>query len=98
MITHIVIFWLDKPYADHRTQFLKEAQKLKDIPGMLEFRCGIPVPSSRGAVDDSFAVGISMTFPSQKEADAYQVHPLHQHFVENSVKPSVKRFVVYDWI
>ncbi len=98
MITHIVIFWIDKPYLENRDRLLAEAKKLAGIPGVLEYRCGVPIPSSRGAVDDSFAVGISMTFPSQKEADSYQTHPIHVEFLEKAVKPYVKRLVVYDWI
>ncbi|MES2307357.1 MAG: Dabb family protein [Verrucomicrobiota bacterium] len=98
MITHVVIFWVDKPFAENRDQLLAEAKKLAEIPGVLEYRFGIPTPSTRGAVDDSFAVGISMTFPSQKEADEYQVHPIHKAFLENAFKPYVKRFVVYDWV
>lgn len=97
MITHIVIFWIDKPYLENREKFLAEAKKLSQIPDVLEYRCGIPLPSTRGAVDDSFAVGISMTFPSQEAADLYQKDPIHLEFLEKGFKPYVKRFVVYDW-
>lgn len=98
MITHVVVFWTDKPHGDNRERLLAGARELlAPIPGMLEFRCGTPVPSPRGVVDDSFAVAISMTFADQAAADAYQRHPLHVQFVEQCVKPHVKRFVVYDW-
>lgn len=98
MITHVVIFWTDKPHGENCDRLLAGARDcLGPIPGMLEFRCGKPVPSPRGVVDDSFSVAISMTFADQAAADAYQHHPLHQTFIEQYVKPYVKRFVVYDW-
>lgn len=97
MITHVVIFWLDKPYAQNREDFFKGAKTLGNIPDVLEYRCGVAVPSNRGVVDDSFAVGISMTFKDQAVADQYQNHPIHLEFVNKYVKTMVKRFVVYDW-
>jgi len=97
MITHVVIFWIDKPHAENREKLLAGARKLGDIPGVMEFRCGSAVPSPRGAVDDSFAVAISMSFQDQTAADFYQKHPLHLEFLETSFKSLVKRFVVYDW-
>ncbi len=97
MITHVVIFWLDKPYGENRDLVLEAARKLGDIPGCENFRTGGPVPSIRGVVDDSFAVAISIDFADQAAADAYQVHPDHQKFINDAVKPYVKRFVVYDF-
>ncbi|WP_309398075.1 Dabb family protein [Cerasicoccus maritimus] len=97
MITHVVVFWLDKPYGENRDQLLAAAKELGDIPGCENFRTGAPVPSTRGVVDDSFAVAISMDFADQATADAYQSHPDHLKFVNESVKPFVKRFVVYDF-
>jgi len=97
MIIHIVLFWLDKPYDKNRDLFLEGVKKLANIPGVLEFRCGKPVPSPRGVVDESFAVGISMTFENQAVADQYQNHPIHLEFVNQFAKPMARRTVVYDW-
>ena len=97
MITHVVVFWLDKPYGENREQLLAAAKELAKIPGAANFRAGTAVSSARGAVDDSFAVAISMDFENQAAADAYQTHPDHVKFVQESVKPFVRRFVVYDY-
>jgi hypothetical protein len=97
MITHVVVFWTDKSNTAARTQLLQGVQLLGRIPGVLEFRTGAPVPSPRGVVDDSFTTAISMTFADQAAADTYQVHPIHQQFIAEYVKPHVKRLVVYDF-
>ena len=98
MITHVVVFWTDKPHASNRDALLAGAHKLlADIPGALNFRAGSPVSSPRAVVDDSFAVAISMDFATQTDAELYQNHPLHQEFIETCVKPYSKRLVVYDF-
>src|SRR5690625_278320 len=97
MITHIVILWLKDESADMRRKLLDGAAKLGAIPGVLEFRTGGMIPGTREIVDNSFAVGLSMTFPDQAAADYYQEHPIHQEFVEKYVKPLTSRVVVYDF-
>ena len=97
MITHVVIFWVDKPHADNKTELLEAAAKLGDIPGCENFRSGGPVSSPRGAVDDSFAVAISMDFADEATAQFYQDHPIHQEFLATAFKDYCKRFVVYDF-
>ncbi|MEM1157434.1 MAG: Dabb family protein [Verrucomicrobiota bacterium] len=97
MITHVVIFWVDKPHAENKAHLLAAAAKLGDVPGCENFRFGGPVPSPRGAVDDSFAVAISMEFADAASAQVYQEHPIHQEFVAGAFKTYCKRFVVYDF-
>jgi len=98
VITHVVVFWTDKPHGETQARLLAGARELlPQIPGVQEFRSGVAVPSPRGAVDDSFAVAISMTFADQNTADTYQNHPLHVRFVEEYFKPNSRRFVVYDF-
>ncbi len=97
MITHVVIFWVDEPYEKNREKLLKGAQILAHVPGVENFTAGIPLPSRRAVVDDSFAVGISMSFINQAAAEKYQEHPLHRDFVKKYARPLAKRFVVYDW-
>jgi hypothetical protein len=97
MITHVVVFWTDKPYGSNREALLQGAKKLAEIPGVLNLRTGVPVPSPRAVVDDGFAVGLSMDFETQAQADVYQNHPLHHEFIESCVKPYAKRLVVYDF-
>ncbi len=97
MITHVVIFWVDKPHAENKTKLLEAAATLGEIPGCQNFRVGGPVPSPRGAVDDSFGVAISMDFADAATAQTYQDHPIHTDFITGGFKDYCKRFVVYDF-
>ncbi len=97
MITHIVLFWTDKPGTAEQKRLMEGAELLKDIPGVANYRFGTPVPSPRGVVDDSYSVALAMDFADAEAAANYQAHPLHVRFVEEFVKPNVRRFVVYDF-
>jgi len=97
MITHVVLFWLDKDEKTSREELLREASKLKAIPGVENFRFGAPVPSDRSVVDASFDVAISMDFADAAVAEQYQSHPDHQAFVRDWVKDKVVKVVVYDF-
>jgi len=97
MITHVVVFWTNQPYEDSAAALYERAKKLQSIPGVENFRCGCPVPSPRGSVDDSFQVALSMDFKDQATADAYQSHPDHVDFVENGFKKFASRVVIYDF-
>lgn len=96
MITHVVIFWVDGS-EEKRAKLLEGTAMLSEIPGVLEFRYGPPVPSERDIVDDSFGVAISMTFTDQVAADTYQNHPIHQKFHREYFSPLVSKAVVYDF-
>ncbi len=96
-ITHVVVFWADEPRETNTARILEGAATLARIPGVMEYRHGKAVPSPRGAVDDSFAVAISMTFADGAAMDAYRTHPIHVEFVENVMKPLATRFVAYDF-
>lgn len=97
MITHVVLFWTEKPHGETRDRLLEAARSLATIPGVQNFRCGTPVSSPRAAVDESFAVAISMDFETAEALDIYQKHPIHQTFVQDFVKPLAGRFIVYDF-
>ncbi len=98
MITHVVVFWTDKPHGETRDQLLAAARELlAQIPGPVEFRSGVAMPSSRGVVDDSFAVALAITFPDLDAMTAFRRHPLHARVVEEYVAKLATRRVAYDF-
>jgi hypothetical protein len=97
MITHIVIFWVDKPVDKNAANLRTAAKKLEDIPGVKRFRLGPAVPSDRGVVDDSFALAMSMDFKSRKALKKYTKHPEHVKFIQGPARECVRRIVAYDF-
>lgn len=98
MITHFVVFWTDKPQGPARDELLAAARALlTQIPGPVEFRSGVAVPSPRGVVDDSFAVALAITFPDRDTMMAFRAHSLHARFVEEYVVKLSTRRVAYEF-
>ena len=98
MFSHIVVFWTDPAQPDAADELIAGAnQYLKAIPGVLQFHVGKMSPSPRAVVDQSYQVALNTVFTTKQAHDEYQVHPSHLAFVENYVKPLVKKVVVYDF-
>jgi hypothetical protein len=98
MITHVAVFWTDKPHGAARDGLLAAARELlPQIPGPVELHSGVALPSPRGVVDDSFAVALSITFPDREAMMAFRAHPLHARFVDEYVMKLSVRRVAYDF-
>lgn len=98
MFSHVVIFWTDPAQPNATDELIAGANKyLKPIPGVLQFHVGKMVGSHRPVVDQSYQVALNLVFPSKQAQDDYQVHPQHVRFIEQCVKPSVKKVLVYDF-
>ena len=96
-IEHIVIIWLKQPgLTDAQDTIIKASQALKTIPGVIALKTGKAVPSQREVVDSSFDVALVISFIDQAALDAYLTHPVHLKLLEETMKPLVDRFRVYD--
>lgn len=92
MIKHIVMWKLKEENKKENAEKIKislEALKC-DIEEIVEIEVGIDINKSDAAYD----VALYSTFNSQKDLDAYQVHPKHKEagiFIKNVV---INRIVV----
>jgi hypothetical protein len=48
-------------------------------------------------VDQTYQVGLNVVFPDKETHDQYQVHPLHQEFLEKVFKRVCRKVLVYDF-
>ena len=97
-VNHVVLCWLKEPgNVEHRQKILAASYAMKEIPGVLEVRGGMPVPSDRDIVDDSFDVAVTFSFASIEDMHAYLKHPIHQKAAKEILGPLTKRIVIYDF-
>jgi len=96
-INHLVLVWFkDSASKTEIAQVRAHSLALRSIPGLLAIQAGSAVPSKRPIVDDSFDLGLVMSFASIEAMNAYLVHPRHKAFVEKHIKGRVERLLVYD--
>jgi hypothetical protein len=83
-LVHNVYFWLKNPDSKaDRDALVAGLNTLKTIPSVKELHIGLPANTEkRDVVDNSFSVSELMYFDSVEGQNAYQVHPVHNAFVE----------------
>jgi hypothetical protein len=94
---HVVLMWLKEPGDMEAKKKIAEASSsFADIPGVLSVRVGESVASERDIVDDSFDLGIILSFPNKDIMQKYLTHPIHKKAVHDIIRPLVKKITVYD--
>ncbi|MFD1956294.1 Dabb family protein [Paenibacillus thailandensis] len=93
-IIHSVIFSLKHGKGSpEEKQFLEDGRtKLSSIPAVKDFRVFRQVSPK-----NDYDFGFSMTFESEADYEAYNVHPIHADFVANRWKKEVERFLEIDY-
>ena len=93
MIRHTVVFTLKhKAGSREGADFLTEARKLGDIPGVRKFE-----QLRQVSPKNSFRFGFSMEFADQAAYSGYNDHPFHVAFVRDRWVPEVSDFLEIDY-
>jgi len=96
MISHHVLFWLKTDTTeDQKIAFKKSLQTLEKIESVTAFHVGTPAPIERAVVDTTYTFSLVIFFEDMAGHDVYQVHELHQAFLEE-FRGLFDRVVIYD--
>ncbi len=97
-IVHVVLVWLKEAgNMAHIQQVIEVSKQLQGISEIQDLKVGKSISSTRKIVDDSFDVGIYMTFVNQADMERYLQSEKHQQAVQTIIKPLSKKVVVYDF-
>ena len=98
MFVHTVYFWLKPGTSDSaRDQLVEDCRTiLSSCPTVKQLHAGRPAMTPRDVVDNSYAVGLTVTFDDRAAQDAYQVDAKHNEFIERN-KEHWDRVQVYDY-
>ena len=95
---HHVYFWLADPANnDNRKALNAGLQALSKVPTIKQFHIGVPADTNRDVIETGYDFSWLVVFDTAAEQDAYQVDPIHLHFVD-TCKHLWKKVVVYDSI
>jgi hypothetical protein len=96
MIAHHVLFWLKADTTDdQKAAFRKSLQTLQNVEVVKTFHVGTPAPIERSVVDTSYTFSLLLIFDDLEAHNVYQVHPLHQAFLDE-FRVFFEKVVIYD--
>ena len=96
-LLHHVFFWLKNPDSkEDREKLIAGVKSLAAIETVRSIHVGVPASTEkREVVDNSYHVSELLGFDDVAGQDTYQIHPLHQKFVEEH-QHLWSKVVVYD--
>jgi hypothetical protein len=96
LFIHHVYFWLAKPESkEDYTALLAGLWALSKVPSIQQFHIGVPASTNRDVIETTYQFSWLAVFPNQEAQDAYQVDPIHLHFVD-TCKHLWKKVTVFD--
>ncbi|WP_345950272.1 Dabb family protein [Mucilaginibacter sp. PAMB04274] len=96
MIAHHVLFWLKTDTTDDKKQaFRKGLESLQGIEVVRTIHVGTPAPIERAVVDITYTFSLVLLFDDLAAHDVYQVHPIHQAFLDE-FRVYFDKVVIYD--
>lgn len=96
-LSHHVFFWLKNPNSkEDLAKLIEGLNTLRKIETIRDLQIGVPASTEkRDVVDNSFSVSELMFFDDVEGQNVYQVHPVHQKFIENC-SHLWEKVIVYD--
>lgn len=84
---HHVYFWLKNPESkEDLEQLIKGLEELSKVTEIKLFHIGLPAPTDREVIDNTYAISWLNVFETAADQDAYQVHPMHLKFIHDCSK------------
>lgn len=97
-VQHVVLLWFTADVTNSWIQQIEtETLKLRAIPQVLSLETGQSIKSDRPTVEDSFDLGIAMTFRSVDDMNQYLIDPRHTKFVDTWLKGRLDKMLVFDF-
>lgn len=96
MIAHHVLFWLKADTTEvQKVAFRKSLETLEAVEVIKFMHIGTPAPIERAVVDTTYTFSLMVTFENMAAHDEYQVHPVHQAFL-NEFRILFEKVIIYD--
>lgn len=98
-VQHVVLVWFNDDVSEqHIQQVVEQSYALQQkIPQLKRIRIGDAIESDRKMVDDSFDIGLVMSFDSLSDLREYEGHPEHKAFLGQYIKGRVAKILIYDF-
>ena len=98
-VTHVMLFWLKRPGNVDDQNFLRRALRtLRRARGVNDIRVGRPLLVDRPSVEQSFDLGVVMTFRDREALEKFERDPRREQAIDAMLRPLVRQYTVYNFV
>lgn len=96
-ISRVVIIWLKRPgNAQDQAALIHASKEFRKIKGIIRVEAGKGILPERRGIDQSFDVGVVLTFKDRAALERYQKDPGHLLAIRQVLLPLARRYIVYN--
>jgi Stress responsive A/B Barrel Domain len=98
-VTHVMLFWLNRPgNVDDQNYVLRALRTLSRARGVNDVRVGRPLPVDRPGVEQSFDLGVVITFRDREALEKFERDQRRKPAIDAVLRPLVRRYTVYNFV
>src|SRR5437660_11333067 len=98
-VTHVMLFWLKRPgNVDDQNYLLRALRTLRRVRGVSDVRVGRPLLVDRPGLEESFDLGVVMTFRDREALEKFEHDPRREPAMQAMLRPLVRRYTVYNFV
>ena len=98
-VTHVMLFWLKRPGNVDDQNFLRRGLRtLRRARGINDMRVGRPLPVDRPDVEQSFDLGVVITFRDRQALEKFERDQRREQALDAMLRPLVRRYTVYNFV
>jgi Stress responsive A/B Barrel Domain len=98
-VTRVMLFWLKRPGNVDDQNYLRRALRtLRRARGVNDMRVGRSLPVDRPSVEQSFDLGVVMTFRDREALEKFERDQQRKQAIDAMLGPLVRQYTVYNFI
>src|SRR2546430_508466 len=98
-VTHVMLFWLKRPgNTDDQNFLLRALRRLRRARGVNDVRVGRPLPVDRPGLEQSFDLGVVMTFRDREALEKFERDQRREQAIDAMLRPLVRQYTVYNFV
>jgi len=98
-VTRVMLFWLKRPgNVDDQNFLLRALRTLRRARGVNDMRVGRPLLVDRPSVEQSFDLGVVMTFRDREALEKFERDPRREQAIDAMLRPLVRQYTVYNFV
>jgi hypothetical protein len=98
-VTHVMLFWLKRPgNVDDQNYLLRALRRLRRARGVNDVRVGRPLPVDRPGLEQSFDLGVVMTFRDREALEKFERGQRREQAIDAVLRPLVRQYTVYNFV